>query len=163
MFLTIEPELRERNDTMWNPDKSVILSSICTKTAIALVILAAIAMPKLIPTYVEYTGKNTEIMHSLLLTVYACAVPGLLSLVCLHRLLANIRREEVFAEKNVSLLRMLSWCSFIVSVILFISGFYYILFVIIAVCAAFLGLILRVIKNVFEQAIIIKRENDFTI
>ncbi len=148
---------------MWNPDKSVILSSICTKAAMVLVILAALAMPKLIPTYVEYTGKNTEIIHSLLLTVYACAVPGLLSLVCLDRLLANIRREEVFSEKNVKLLRVLSWCSFLVSAILFISGFSYILFLIIAVCAAFLGLILRVIKNVFEHAIIIKQENDFTI
>lgn len=120
-------------------------------------------MPYLIPTYVTFTGKDTDIIHSLLLTVYACALPGLVSLICLDRLLVNIRREEVFAIKNVKLLRALSWCSFVFSVILFISGFYYILFVIIAVCAAFLGLILRVIKNVFEKAIIIKQENDFTI
>lgn len=148
---------------MWNPDKSVILSSICTKIAIVLVIVAALAMPKLVPTYVEYTGKNTEIILSLLVTIYACAVPGLFSLICLDRLIANIKRGEVFTEKNVRLLRVLSWLSFIVSLILFISGFYYILFLIIAVCAAFLGLILRVIKNVFEQAIIIKQENDYTI
>ncbi|NLI93445.1 MAG: DUF2975 domain-containing protein [Peptococcaceae bacterium] len=148
---------------MWNPNRSVILSSICTKAAIALVIISAFAMPYLIPTYVNYTGKTPEIIPSLLITVYACALPGLVSLICLDRLLANIRREEVFAEKNVKLLRALSWCSFVVSAILFISGFYYILFVIIAVCAAFLGLILRVIKNVFERAILIKQENDFTI
>lgn len=148
---------------MWNPNKSVILSSTCTKAAIVLVIIAAFAMPYLIPTYVNYTGKNPEVINSLLLTVYACALPGLVSLVCLNRLLANIRRDEVFAEKNVKLLRALSWCSFIVAAILFFSGFYYILFVIMAVCAAFLGLILRVIKNVFERAIVIKQENDFTI
>jgi hypothetical protein len=148
---------------MWNPDKSVILSSVCTKAAIVLVIVAAVAMPELIPTYVRYTGKEPEITYSLLLTVYACAMPGLASLICLDRLLANITRGEVFTDKNVRILRALSWCSFAVSAILLISGFYYILFVIMAVCAAFLGLILRVIKNVFEQAIIIKRENDFTI
>ena len=148
---------------MWNPNKSEILSSICTKAAIVLVIIAAFAMPYLIPKYVTFTGKDPDIVHSLLLTVYACALPGLVSLICLDRLLVNIRREEVFAIKNVKLLRALSWCSFVFSVILFISGFYYILFVIIAVCAAFLGLILRVIKNVFEKAIIIKQENDFTI
>ena len=148
---------------MWNPAKSVILSSICTKIAIGLVIIAAIAMPKLVSSYVTYTGKNTEVIQSLLLTIYACAVPGLVSLFCLDKLLANIRRGEVFIEKNIKLLRALSWCSFAVSVILFISGFYYILFVVIAICAAFLGLILRVIKNVFEQALIIKEENDFTI
>jgi len=148
---------------VWTPAKSVILSSICTKIAIVLVIAAAVAMPKLVSGYVEYTGKNAEIIQSLLLTVYACAVPGLLSLFCLDRLLANIRRGDVFSEKNIKLLRTLSWCSFIVSLILFVSGFYYILFVIIAVCAAFLGLILRVIKNVFEQALLIKEENDYTI
>ncbi|ADY56279.1 hypothetical protein Sgly_1984 [Syntrophobotulus glycolicus DSM 8271] len=148
---------------MWNPNKSVILSSICTKAAIVLVILTAFAMPHLVPTYVNFAGKDPEIIRPLLLTVYACALPGLLSLICLNRLLANIRQGEVFAEKNVRLLRVLSWCSFIVSAILFISGFYYILFVMIAICAAFLGLILRVIKNVFEQAIVIKQENDFTI
>ncbi|MFZ3101802.1 MAG: DUF2975 domain-containing protein [Desulfitobacteriaceae bacterium] len=148
---------------MWNPNKSEILSSICTKAAIVLVIIAAFAMPYLIPKYVTFTGKDLDIIHSLLLTVYACALPGLVSLICLDRLLVNIRREEVFAIKNVKLLRALSWCSFVFSVILFISGFYYILFVIIAVSAAFLGLILRVIKNIFEKAIIIKQENDFTI
>lgn len=148
---------------MWNLSRSVKLSSICTKVAVVLVICAAFAMPNLVATYVDYTGKNPEIIHSLLLTIYACVLPGMISLICLDRLLANIKREEIFVEKNVKLLRVLSWCSFIVSAILFISGFYYILFVIIAVCAAFLGLILRVIKNVFEQAMVIKIENDFTI
>lgn len=148
---------------MWNLSRSVKLSSICTKVAVVLVICAAFAMPNLVPAYVNYTEKNPEIIHSLLLTIYACVLPGMISLICLDRLLANIKREEIFVEKNVKLLRVLSWCSFIVSAILFISGFYYILFVIIAVCAAFLGLILRVIKNVFEQAMVIKIENDFTI
>ena len=34
---------------------------------------------------------------------------------------------------------------------------------VVVIAAAFFGLILRVIKNVFEQAIVIKEENDFTI
>lgn len=148
---------------MWNPTKSVRLSSICTKIAMVLVIGAAFVIPELIPTYVNYTGKNPEISQSLLITVYLCILPAMVSLICLDRLLFNIRREEVFVEKNVKILRALSWCSFVVSAILFISGFYYILFVIIAICAAFLGMILRVIKNVFDQAIAIKHENDFTI
>ena len=32
-----------------------------------------------------------------------------------------------------------------------------------AFAAAFFGLILRVVKNVIEQAVILKNENDFTI
>lgn len=148
---------------MWNPKKSVSLSSVCTRIAIALVLVFAFVMPALVANYVEYTGKNMEIINSLRITLYACIVPGLVSLICLDRLLSNISRGEVFADKNVKLLRALSWCSFAASVILFISGFYYILFIIVAIGAAFLGLILRVVKNVIEQAIVLKMENDYTV
>lgn len=79
----------------------------------------------------------------------------------LDRLLANIRKKDVFINRNVKHLRVISWCSFAVSVILFISGVYYLLFLLIAVAAAFFGLILRVVKNVIEQAVAIKNENDF--
>ena len=54
-------------------------------------------------------------------------------------------------------------CSSDLAFILLVSGFYYILFVIGAVAAGFFGLILRVVKNVIEQAVILKNENDFTI
>ena len=148
---------------MWNPCKSVMLSSICTKIVIALGICFAFTAPTMVRSYVEYTAKNPEIMTPLLITIYACCVPALVSLICLDRLLANIKKEEIFIEKNVKNLRLISWCCFAASIILVISGFYYILFLMIAVAAAFFGLILRVVKNVIEQAMIIKNENDFTI
>ena len=37
------------------------------------------------------------------------------------------------------------------------------IFLLVAAAAAFVGLILRVVKNVFEQAVTLKDENDFTI
>ncbi|MPM58796.1 hypothetical protein SDC9_105629 [bioreactor metagenome] len=43
------------------------------------------------------------------------------------------------------------------------AGYYYLLFYFVAIVAAFIGLILRVVKNVIDQAITIKAENDFTI
>ncbi|UWG96556.1 hypothetical protein LPY66_16955 [Dehalobacter sp. DCM] len=39
---------------MWNQNRSVILSSAATKVAIVLLIIAAIAMPELISTYVSF-------------------------------------------------------------------------------------------------------------
>lgn len=148
---------------MWNPKKSVLLSAIFTRIVIALVVCFLFTSPTIVSNYVDYTMKNPEIIKSLLLTIYACSIPGLVALICLDRLLHNIKKEDIFIEKNVKLLRYISWCSFAVSVILVISGFYYILFLMIAVAAAFIGLILRVVKNVIEQAMIIKNENDFTI
>lgn len=148
---------------MWNPGKSVTASSVCTKIVILLVIGSAVAAPYLVKSYVSYAAKNPEIIGPLLATIYACSVPGLGALFCLDRLLANIKKKEVFIEKNVKYLRVISWCSFAVSAILLVSGFYYLLFLLIAIAAAFFGLILRVVKNVIEQAVAIKNDNDLTI
>lgn len=148
---------------MWNPGKSALLSSVCTKIVIVAVICFAFAAPYLVKNYVLYTMKDPHVIKPLIATIYACALPGLIALFALDRLLANIKVKDVFIEKNVKYLRIISWCSFAVSAILFVSGFYYLLFLLIAVAAAFFGLILRVVKNVIEQAVAIKKENDFTI
>jgi len=148
---------------MWNPSKSALVTSVCTKIVIGLVIGMVFAAPYLVKNYVAYTMKDPGIVTPLLATIYACAVPGLISLFSLDRLLANIKKKDVFIKKNVKHLRVISWCSFAVSAILFVSGFYYLLFLLVAVAAAFFGLILRVVKNVIEQAVVIKDENDFTI
>lgn len=148
---------------MWNSCKSVYLSSICTKAVIILVIGFIIFASNIVSSYVDYTDKNPEIIIPLIITVYACCVPALIALLCLDRLLSNIKKEEVFIYKNVKYLRLISWCCFAVSIIFVISGFYYILFVMMAIVAAFFGLILRVVKNVIEQAIIIKDDYDYTI
>jgi hypothetical protein len=147
----------------WNPGKSVQASSICTKIVIVLVICAAFAAPFLVKNYVAYAAKDPGIAAPLLATIYACTVPGLAAMFSLDRLLANIKKKDVFIHKNVKYLRIISWCSFAVSAILFVSGFYYLLFLLIAVAAAFFGLILRVVKNVIEQAVAIKDDNDLTI
>lgn len=148
---------------MWNSSKSVVLSLICTKIVIGLVLVFIFIAPELVGTYVDYTGKNPGIQASLVATIYACSVPGLIALFCLNKLLNNIKTGQVFIERNVKCLRIISWCSFAVSIILIVSGFYYLLFIMLAIAAAFFGLILRVVKNVIEQAMIIKNENDFTI
>ncbi|HWQ77765.1 MAG TPA: DUF2975 domain-containing protein [Anaerovoracaceae bacterium] len=147
----------------WNPDKSVLASLICTRIVIILVICAVFAAPFMVNSYVAYATKNPAVITPLLATIYACSVPGLVALFSLDRLLANIKKKNVFIEKNVKHLRVISWCSFAVSAILFISGFYYLLFLLIAVAAAFFGLILRVVKNVIEHAVAIKNDNDLTI
>ncbi len=148
---------------MWNPSKSVTVSSVCTKIVIAAVICAAFAAPFMVKGYVSYTLKDPHVITPLLATIYACTVPGLIALFSLDRLLVNIKKKDVFISKNVKHLRVISWCSFTVSAILFVSVFYYLMFFLIAVAAAFFGLILRVVKNVIEQAVAIKNENDYTI
>lgn len=148
---------------MWNAGKSVLLSSVCTKIVIAAVLGAAATAPYLVKSYVAYSMKDPAVVMPLVVLIYSCTVPGLTALFSLDRLLVNIKVGAVFIERNVKHLRVISWCCFAVSAILFVFAFYYLLFLLIAVAAVFFGLILRVVKNVIEQAVAIKNENDFTI
>jgi hypothetical protein len=95
--------------------------------------------------------------------MYICCVPALIALYSLDRLLANISNEDVFIPKNVGYLRRISWCCFAVAGMVALAGYYYYVFFLGAIMAAFIGLILRVVKNVIEQAVNIKAEYDFTI
>ncbi|WP_245570854.1 DUF2975 domain-containing protein [Anaerovorax odorimutans] len=115
--------------------------------------------------YVNLIGWNIDAPNvtRFMIILYACCIPALTALVSLDRLLANIKREDVFIQKNVLYLRIISWCCFSVAFILLFAGYYYLLFIVVAIVTAFIGLILRVVKNVIEQAVIMKIENDFTI
>lgn len=148
---------------MWNAVKSVTLSSVCTKLVIGLVFVLGAGAPYFVEHYMAYTGKNPDLITPLLVTLYACCVPALIALFCLNRVLSNIKKDFIFIDKNVKDLRAISWCCFAVAGILLVSGFYYLLFLIVAAAAAFFGLILRVVKNVIEQAVLLKQENELTI
>lgn len=148
---------------MWNTNRSVTLSCICTKIVIAMSILFLCSAPFWVKLYIQYTDMDVVRTQPFLCTIYMTGIIALILLFCLNQLLANIKNNHIFTFKNVSLLRIISWCCFAAAVILLFSGLYYILFLLGAIGAGFFGLILRVVKNVIEQAVIIKTENDFTI
>lgn len=94
---------------------------------------------------------------------YLCAVLAFTALFYLNRLLKNIAEDRIFIEENVKILRILSWCCYFVGIVMAVYSFEAYPFVIIAAAAAFFGLIIRVLKNVFAKAVEIKEENDGTI
>jgi len=98
---------------------------------------------------------------------YAFCIPAYVALFSLDRLLAAIRNNEVFTLRNIRFLRIISWCCAAVALILvigvFCSGLVALFLIIPAVIAAFFGVILRVVKNLFAAAVALKDENDFTI
>ena len=79
------------------------------------------------------------------------------------RLLGNIRRGEVFIPGNVRCLRLVSWCCVGAGAVCLASSFFYLPFAAVAIAAGFMALIVRIVKNVFEQAIRMKDELDYTI
>lgn len=73
------------------------------------------------------------------------------------------RGQRFLSRENVSILRLLSWCCIAAGLVCLFSALYYMPFLIVSAAAAFVGLILRVVKNVFAEAVRLKDENDYTI
>lgn len=150
---------------MWNKDKSILLSQILIKICYVGVVACAVAAPMIVKMYDEKVSAlgSDSVYTPLLITLYACVPPAVIALVCLDILLWNIRKNKAFIEQNVMLLRSISYCCFCVAVIFVYFSILKPFAFAIVFAAAFFGIILRVVKNCFQQAVAIREENDFTI
>ena len=148
----------------WNKDKSVKLSKICIYAFATIMVVVAVFAPKifgiLIEKRISYLGGK---LPYFLISTYTACVPATIALAGLYRLLDNISKGDVFVQQNVQIMRMLSWRCIFAGVICLFSSSYYLPFLIIAAAASFVGLLLRIVKNVFARAVEIKQDNDFTI
>ena len=149
----------------WTPGRSVFLSKICVVLFVAAYVAVVLACPVVVKEYETLRTAQLPEVHErfMMATIYLCAAPIGVILWKLWRLLCNIAREQIFVKENISCLRLISWMCFAVAAITFVSAWYYVMWMVIACCMAFMGLLIRVIKNVFERAKEIKEENDFTI
>ncbi len=95
-------------------------------------------------------------LYICLIIVEACCAMVLILLVRVHRGL-------VFSEISVDCLRYISWLCMLLSLFLFVGEIFHPLMFVMAMAVVFLGLCLRVAKNVIELATAIKQEHDFTI
>lgn len=140
---------------------SLLASIIMTGLLFVLIIAAVIFLPMLIEVYEKLRGGTD--CRDLMTALYISALPGLVCSAVLMKLLLNIKKEEIFIKSNVTILRILSYCCIFVGIEYLVFAHRYISMLLISFAALFFGLILRVIKNVFEKAIVIREENDFTI
>lgn len=148
----------------WNDDKSLLLTRVCVWLSAAALVLLCVSAPWLFSWFIQKRLiLPPQSRDYFLVTTYTVAVPAAIALYMMNQLLANIRKEEVFTEKNTRYLRGMSWCCLAAGLIFLVSSFYYLPFFALCAAAVFMALILRVIKNVFAQAEEIKKENDYTI
>lgn len=150
---------------MWNQDRSVLLSVVCTRVVMVLALALAVALPFLCSSgFFEHRALISPESIPLLMPVYySFCVPAFIALIALDKLLGAVRKGAVFTPGNVRFLRIISWCCFAAALILLASSFVSVVFFVLAVLAAFFGVILRAVKNLFAAATQLKEENDFTI
>ena len=97
---------------------------------------------------------------------FACLIFGIVADIVLLRLLSDIRRGEVFTLANVRRLRVISYCGFAIALACAIGAVITMprpAFIALGLVAGFLGLLMRVIKNVIDAARLLKEDADYTI
>ena len=155
---------------MWNRKRSVWLSItvcfLCVFVLTAGLLLGPWAAKVWFTVFRGFSPDGESLQK--ILTVfkwcfYPCAVFAYITLYSLLRLLFHIKNDDIFIVANVQYLRRISWCCLAVAIITFVGGLWYLPFLFVAFAAAFVGLLLRVVKNVMQNAAEIKTENELTI
>ena len=149
---------------MWSEKKSLILSKICVIVVMGLLAASIACAPFLVNLVTNSSIAAAAAGKGLFLaTIYTGCVPAATLLICLYLLLHRIGEERVFISANTECLRYISWCCFAGAAICLASAFYYIPWAAVGVAAAFMGLIMRVLKNVVAKAVSLQDDADFTI
>jgi hypothetical protein len=129
-----------------------------------LLVLILVSAPLLTRFFIDFSRADLAGTESYFVTtIYIGSLPIGLLLYSLFRMLNRIQRGIVFTSTNVVDLRRISWSCFVGALIAIIAASYYLPWVFIAIAAAFMGLIVRVVKNVVAEAVALKEEADFTI
>ncbi|MBQ9121113.1 MAG: DUF2975 domain-containing protein [Clostridia bacterium] len=140
--------------------------------AVFLVVCVAggLFMPRIMETLVRLHdtmhGYATLAAHDIVvlyLVAYTALAIAVLADSLLFVLLLRVRRELVFTHASIALIRAISWCCFLVGLAFAAVGIYFRVAWCVTLLAAFLGLCVRVVKNVIEEATAIKSENDLTV
>ncbi len=143
---------------------SLILSLSLSVLFFALCTVGAIFLPHITEVFISMKERFPENGPTVVLILAYCVLfiaavaDGLLFV-----LLLRVRRSLVFTKASLSLVRSLSWCCLAIGLIFAVLGYYFLISFAVAFAAVFLGLCLRVVKNVLEEASEIKSENDLTV
>ena len=140
---------------------SVTLSLICCGIGFLGLVAMGLFLPVYLPSHGGLYGETLPV--GLVALAYIYLIPVAVADGFLVKLLLLVKKRQVFTDRAVSCLRTISWCCFIEAGLLLLGVIYYYVVPILAFIVFFLGLVLRVVKNVIEEAVALKAENDFTI
>lgn len=142
--------------------RSLLVTLIIDRAAIACWLACIPLVPFFARWYDVYSNKE-PIFLQFIICVYIAMVPAGVIIYLLNSLLSNVKDGLIFDEMNVKCLRVISYCCFAISVVSAVFAVWRLLALVVAAAFAFIGLLLRVLKNCFEQGVVIREENDLTV
>ena len=138
---------------MWDNKKSIKLSLALTYLFLVLLIIGIFALPALVTWYVEIKQRAASLPTTIMLTCYPCVPFAATALWSLKSILKSALKNDFFTEQTVKNMSRISICFFIITAVMLFSGRFYLPFYVCAVCTAFIGLIIRVFKNLLSEKI----------
>jgi hypothetical protein len=159
-------------EAFWNAGRSIELTRICVIALLVLCCGMAAAGPFLTKWFLQEVmagrsrcGAGTAASFAILLAIgYACAAAAVTMLFLMLRFLKRLSGGQVFIPENTVDLRGISWCCVAGAVFTLAVGLlFYLPFLIISGAAGFMALVVRVVKNAFDQAVGMREELDLTI
>lgn len=154
------------------PKASVIISLVLSIAFIVIILGIAVILPvqasQISPTgtfikAILYDDLGDGYLAWFLVWGYIVLGLALACCIAVTLLLLRVQKGLVFTPKSVSYIRFISWACVFLAAVIFIGQFFHSAAYIITLAMAFLGLCLRVVKNVIEAATEIKNENDLTV
>ena len=151
-----------------NRKLSVLISLVLT----ALMFAAGVAAAFFIPSALRFIADlpdggrpplSGQQLRMIGIDAYAVLTLMLAGLGLLFALLILVRKGRVFTPAAVELIRYISWCLIFMGMLLAALTFFFRSAIFVGGAVLFVGLTVRVVKNVIEEAVYIKEENDLTV
>ena len=147
----------------WNDHKSIMLTKFATLAAAMGCVVMVLCGPRIVSWVLAVHAL--QLVHGPKLGYFLLGLGYCSAALALWMLLARIEKGDVFTSDNVLALRRISWCCTWAAVLCLpvgaVLGLPFIFAI--GVAAAFMALIVRVIKNAFAQAVKMKDELDYTV
>ena len=157
-------------EILWNSKRSIILTKFCILALMLTSVIMMFCGKYLISRFLTLTGgariniSNEFSFYIITFISYMLGIIALLTLFCMLRFIVNLENDLVFVPQNIKWLRFISYGCLSAGLLLIIATVvYHKLFLVLSLAALFMMLIVRVIKNAFEQAVEMKEELDLTI
>lgn len=142
--------------------KSLNFTKILVEVTFLLLILTLFMIPEIACWYDAVSGE-APVKYYLIAALYACNLMAFFVIMPLFKLITNLKKGEVFVVSNTKQLRMISTGLYIIALIFALFAIIRPFSLMFTFLFAFIGLILTVVKNVFEEAVLLQEEQNYTI
>ena len=159
-----------RKNTFLSNRTSSIISLVLAIALIPALVFLAWWLPDIVTAMLDTHDNlgHRELMQAwertgVLIAAYAMLVVAFAAVGLLLALLRSVLKGKVFSRTALSVLNWLSICCFAEGALFCYVGIYFQVALCLMIAASFLGVSLRVVRNVIAEAMRYKEENDLTV